>query len=373
MDLFNGTKLAMSAAQSLGPGGQPSLVVVAKATYAIPEGLDRPAQLAERQTGILRTDVFEGEPGLSSPLLESDQVPGKPACDVVVKGAAHAPMGKPVAELLAGITVGPVKKSVRVVGNRYWIRGATGWEASKPEPFVEMPLTYGRAFGGTLAGDGPDDLLVHPGNLVGRGFARGKHQQKLEGRPLPNLEAPGAPVTDPAKHYSPVSLGPLSRSWAPRLGYAGTHDQRWRDEIFPLPPPDFDERYYQSVPADQQMPYPRGGEEVSLLNLRRGGGLARFRLPPVDLPMVVLLRSRKRVPLVPVVDTLILDTDAGTFDMVWRARLPVRRGLHEIHTIAAGDVCKRWWHARVFGSEDCGCGGTETQPEDLAPVTEALD
>jgi len=100
--------------------------------------------------------------------------------------------------------------------------------------------------------------------------------------------------------------------------------------------------------------------------------LTCFRLPALDLPIVVLPKNRSPVALTPVVDTLVIDTDADTFDIVWRARMPLKRGLHEIHTVAAGSVCKRWWKSKVYGTDDCGCGGLETSDEDLAPVTEAL-
>ena len=94
VELFNGTELSMSAAQGLDSEGRPMLVVIAKGTYAFPTSLeaaslDAVPRFAEQQRDILRADVFEGEPGLSFPLLESDQVPHKPACDVVHRLGRH--------------------------------------------------------------------------------------------------------------------------------------------------------------------------------------------------------------------------------------------------------------------------------------------
>ncbi|XXY44568.1 DUF2169 domain-containing protein [Sorangium sp. So ce269] len=378
MELVNATRLDMNATESIDKNGRPWLVVVAKGTHRIPADPEAAPELSDRQRGLLYKDVFEGEEGLSTPLFENDLVPFKPACDVVVKGSAHAPQGKPVTEAIASVTVGPIKKAVRVLGNRSWVKRVAEYELSRPEPFVEMPITYSRAFGGAfdhraIGSEDPADFLAHPANLVGSGYARGKFLKLLAGRPAPNLEAPGSPVSDPEKLYAPMSLGPIARNWAPRLALAGTYDEAWRDEIFPLLPPDFDEHYYQCAPADQQMPYPKGGEEVTLLNLLPGGGLTRFRLPELELPMVALSSHRRIAVLTPVVDTLAIDADAATFDLVWRARLPLARSLHEIHTVAVGSVCKRWWKSRVYGTDDCGCGGVEANDEDLAPVTEALD
>lgn len=378
MELINGTKFDVKAFQALDREGQPWLVFVAKGTYRIPDRADSSPQLAEEQRGLLVKDVFEGEEGLSAPLFENDFVPVKPACDVIVKGSAHAPGGDPVLETHVGIAVGPIDKTVRVVGNRRWRRRLGRYQPDEPEPFTEMPITYGRAFGGSfdnkaIGSDDQRDFLAHPGNLVGCGYARGKFLELLEGRPVPNLEAPGSPIDNPEELYTPVSLGPVARNWTPRLEFAGTYDQRWRDEIFPLLPPDFDDRFYQCAPADQQMPYPQGGEEVSLLNLLPGGGLTRFRLPEdLTLPVVVMDKQHELTALTPRVDTVAIDTDARTFDLVFRARMPLRRNLNEIHTVAAGSICKRWWKSRVYGGDDCGCGGREANDEDLAPVTEAL-
>lgn len=377
MELINGTNFDLRATEALDKDGRPWLVVAAKATYRIPSDPNEVPQLAEKQRKLLYKDVFEGEEGLSAPLFENDFVPIKSRCDVIVKGSAHSPRGNAVTKLTVGISVGPINKAVRVVGSRRWLKRLSGYEPSEPEPFVEMPVTYSRAFGGmfdhsAIGSDDPNDFLAHPANLVGCGYARGKFLRLVEGRPVPNIEAPNSPIEAPDVLHVPASLGPIARNWAPRLSWAGTYDQRWQDEIFPLLPPDFDDRFYQCAPLDQQMPFPRGGEEVTLLNLSRGGGVTRFRLPDLALPMVALSRSRVQTALAPVVDTLAMETDEGSFDIVWRARMPLRRSLHEIHTVAAGRVCRRWWKSRVFGTEDCGCGGFETNDEDLAPVTEAI-
>jgi len=48
-------------------------------------------------------------------------------------------------------------------------------------------------------------------------------------------------------------------------------------------PADFDERYYQSAPPDQQTDYLRGGEEVELVNLRATAGRAAFKIPKLKM------------------------------------------------------------------------------------------
>lgn len=377
MELVNGSRFDMQATQGLDKEARPWLVVMAKATYRIDvERAGRPV-LADEQTKLLVSDVFEGEPGFSAPLIEADYVPHKAVCDVIVKGSAHAPRGKAVKELEAGISIGPIRKLVRVVGERRWQKRGSKYVPSDAEPFVTMPITYGRAFGGmydhtAIESDDLNDFLAHPANLVGCGYAKDKFLHLIKDQAVPNIEARDQRIESPEKDYAPAGLGPIARNWQPRLAFGGTYDQHWQDDVFPLLPADFDERFYQCAPSDQQMPYPKGGEEIVLVNLTPGGGQCRFKLPKLALPMAVLTKDRKQQALTPNVDTIAIDTDKLTLALTWRARLPLARGLREIHTVAAGSVCKRWWKSRVYGSEDCGCGGIETNDEDLAPVTEAL-
>jgi hypothetical protein len=404
MELINGTKFDLQATQGLDKAGAPWLIVMAKATYRF--GSDesgRPA-LADQQNKLIASDLFEAEPGLSTPFFESDYVPKKLACDVIVKGNAHAPHvnGQPraVSHLDVGLIVQRknqklLKKVIRVYGERQWYKRMAGlWALTEAEPFTVMPVTYGRAFGGmhthtAIDSSDPNDFCAHGGNLVGRGYASGKFVRLLEGAPAHQTElwinGHIKPIVDPEKRHAPASLGPIARNWAPRLQWAGTYDAAWQENVFPLLPADFDERYYQCAPLDQQMAFPSGGETITLANLtataaaayastaKASQGLLTFTLPKLTLPMVVLPKNRRQVALMPVVDTIAIDADAGTYDLTWRASLPLARSLHEIHTVAAGSVCKRWWKSRVYGSEDCGCGGFETDDEDLAPVTEALE
>jgi hypothetical protein len=373
MELVNGTRFALQATQAIDKTGRPWLVVVAKATYRIPRRPDEPQPpLAPQQRGLLADDLFEGAPGLSSPLVEGDQVPRKPACDVLVKGSAYAPHGEPAKVFEAGLQVGPVRKLLRVLGPRHWVKRGTNLALTNPGPCTEMLLSYGRAFGGmfnhhAIASTDPRDFVAHPGNLVGRGYARGPFLRLLADTEGPNLEALDDPVIAGDMLHTPASLGPVARHWMPRLRYAGTYDQRWQDEVFPLLPPDFDDRYHQCAPADQQMPYPAGGETVTLLNLTPGGGVRRFKLPRLALPMLVLLRTRGQVALEPVVDTLLIDTDTMCFDLVWRASLPLARGLHEVDAVAAGSVSRRGWQARVFGRHDGGLAPPGSEPAMAGP------
>jgi hypothetical protein len=237
-----------------------------------------------------------------------------------------------------------------------------------------MLLSYEIAFGGayTHQAIGAKDAsvyLAHPMNLVGRGFAKGDFMGLVQDQPAHQTElivqGSAQVANSPEQTLMPAALGPLARNWQPRLAFAGTYDDAWKEEVFPLLPADFDDRFYQCAPDDQQMPYPEGGEQVTLVNLTEAAaqrfehskGQLSFMLPRRKLPMVVLSKDRNTVQLSPVIDTVAINTDAMTFDITWRARMPLKRSLHEVHTLALGNVSKRWWQAQVAGELGCaGCG-----------------
>jgi len=73
----------------------------------------------------------------------------------------------------------------------------------------------------------------------------------------------------------------------PRFNSAGTYDQRWEEQRAPYLPDDFDERFYQSAPEDQQIPYLQGRERVVLVNLSPQE-LVMFTLPIIEVPMAVI-------------------------------------------------------------------------------------
>ena len=118
----------------------------------------------------------------------------------------------------------------------------------------------------------------------------------------------------------PAGLGPIARDWEPRLSLAGTFGEAWRRTRHPLVPLDFDERFYQCAPPDQQAPtHLQGGEHVALYNLTPGGSLS-FELPIVQHAFQTdfgddLVEHRA------VLHTVILEPDIPRLQMVWHTGL----------------------------------------------------
>jgi hypothetical protein len=199
-----------------------------------------------------------------------------------------------------------------------------------------MPIRYERAFGGCdTSAKNPKQHRFDRRNLVGVGLQRGRSARKAKGKPLPNLEHPGDRLRRPGQKIRPMAFGFLGRSWEPRANYVGTYDAQWKEERFPLLPEDFDERYFQGVPPDQMRPHFNGGEMVRLVNLSPEGTLT-FRLPDLALPVTFQFEERSEAMTLSA-DTLILEPDDRRFQVLWRARLPVRGKLLSLAEVLIGE------------------------------------
>lgn len=338
--------------------GWEHVLVVMKATFSIPEDGGIPKPLPPQPLAM--KDDFDGKPGLSAPLYENDFASRKAMCDVVFRAHAHAPHGKPVKSLDVAVQVGKMVKAIHVVGNRHWEKNLLLIRHSEPERFVAMPLHFGRAFGGCAPyeEDGEMRQEGYPPNPVGTGFSKRKEYPVVHGMRLPNLEVPGKSLSRPDEPYPAIALSPTARNFYPRYTYAGTYDERWKNEIAPFLPDDFDERYFQCAPEDQQIPYPIGGEEVCLINVMPNRPGVRFRLPKLDsMPVRIMFRTGEIQEHSANADTLFIDTTAGLFSVVWRAstRLP-KDGMHGVHVVTADTICPAWWESIQCWRSGCmGC------------------
>ncbi|MFT3858208.1 MAG: DUF2169 domain-containing protein [Aquabacterium sp.] len=344
MELINGTRMVAGYNLGLEPSGRELLVVVIKGTFVLP----KPGQalhLHEAQLPLVMADTFTGEPGLSAPLQEIDFAPRKHRCDVLLTGSAHAPGGRPVTRLQSMLAVGGLRKTIEVVGPRVWQAGLTGIRASDPQPFVQQPLSYDVAFGGVdQASDDPQEHDAYGLNPVGCGFHRQLKNEWVDGRPLPLTEAPGEPVTWPNGSYQPMALGPLGRGWQQRACLAGTYDQQWLDHDFPFLPRDFDERYYQAAPVDQQLPLPAQPLDINLINFT-ADGLRQFTLPNFEAPVHVFPRRGPREDHLAQLDTIVFEPDEERLSLTWRVTRPLKNSLHEIAQVLVGKRSKTWWRA----------------------------
>lgn len=100
MEFRNLTPFDALCFSSMAPDGEEHPVVAVKVVYRLlpdPDTNGRllPAILDDEAVPLCLADEFYGEAGESSTREESDLSPYKPRCDVLVRGHAHAPGGKP--------------------------------------------------------------------------------------------------------------------------------------------------------------------------------------------------------------------------------------------------------------------------------------
>jgi hypothetical protein len=321
--LDNRTRFPAALVPSLSKDGEDRLTVVVRGTFELSprEGALR---VAETQTPIVWTDLHHGEPGVSSVRWESDTAPVKRGTDVMLIGQAWAPPGG-VKTLDVALRVGPVRKVVRVFGDRRWVRGLTGWSLSNPEPFRTMPLVYERAYGGADATDAQRPAF-EARNPIGTGFVAHGAAERLKDLRAPNCEDPRALVTSWQDRPAPAGFGVVARGWSPRLALAGTYDEGWSRDRAPLLPDDFDERYFNGAPVDQVVAAGlRGDEPVEIVNASKDGRLA-FALPGRRVS-VGFVRRYEFHEHETRLDTVVLEPDERRVVLVWRTLIPCPRAL----------------------------------------------
>ena len=303
-------------------------IVAVKGSFLIaPDGS---LSLAATQEKVLHAPKYRGAPGKSALLYPEDLVHLKPTSDILLHGHAYAPQGQPSPQMDVLMKVGPVSKVVRVFGDRFWRVGLIGLKISDPEPFVRMPLTTERAFGGRDENFPEEkDFKWDPRNPLGTGF--GTDAAHVAGHRLPNIESLRELISSWKDRPAPACFGPIARDWMPRVRYAGTYGQKWEKERQPLLPEDFDERFFQCAPEDQRPPHHlKGGETVELVNLSSTGVL-RFALPRVTLSFRTIFTDGEETHRA-VIHTVIIEPDVPRVIVVWHTHLPCHPRVLKLRT-----------------------------------------
>jgi hypothetical protein len=334
MELINDSPYSAGIAVDTDRDGADTLVLMVKATFDIlPDGN---VQLSEKQRDIEWGDVYAGEPGMSSVLYESDATWGRTGTDVALIGYAY-PKRPGDRQVDVALSVGQLRKSVRVFGDRHWEGAIGGASISFAESFERIPLVWERSFGGVdRTPADPNDHAVEARNPVGRGFRAKNSRVSLGGARLPNIEDPRHLISSPADRPAPVGFGFVAKSWMPRVAYAGTYDERWQKSRAPLVPDDYDPRF--SVAAADGLWAEtglRGGEPVELVNMTQNGRL-QFTLPAVNVRGSFLA-------LVPPTDldmrlvVVFLDAVRMNLVMLWQGSHSIHGMLDDVRWVRALD------------------------------------
>lgn len=323
LQLKNNTPFSAAFALFPDQQGIDTLYIMAKATFVIG------AQwvLAKQQLPIYQGDEYIGEPGESSLKNPGEYHLVKPSTDILMYGLACAPGQRPVRQMDVGLQVGTLQKVIRVFGDRVWRDG----QITQPDPFVNMPLVYERAFGG-VDRSGGQIRAINTDNPIGRGFIGTKRSHQIEGSPLPNLESPDALIRDLGDTPPTTCFGPVAPNWTPRAKLAGTYDQQWQEHRAPYLPEDFNPEFLNVAPKDQIYPgYLEGGESVRIVGMHPDGDF-HFNLPYVNLANRVIVKGESTsAPFR--LETLALYPNQRQIAMTWRAALPCNKRVLSVEQI----------------------------------------
>ncbi|MFC3226797.1 DUF2169 domain-containing protein [Marinibaculum pumilum] len=196
----------------------------------------------------------------------------KGAAEVLAIGDCHAPEGTTLREAEVGIRLGAVEKRLKVTGRRIWRHKWDNlYQASAPEPFTSVPLSWQSAFGG-------NGFAANP---LGRGFVA--EALSAENVRLPQVEYPGQPVTDPDSRPKPASFAPIAADWPQRTARYGDYGAAYlQGGHFPGLAADTDFKAFNRASADQwQKDWFAGDERYAVLGMHPGRPRIEGRLPEI--------------------------------------------------------------------------------------------
>jgi hypothetical protein len=325
-------------------------------------------------------DEHWDDPATSSLRRESDLVPYKPKCDVVVTGKAYSAQARQLLRARLQLNQGNtllIDKTLRLTGPRTLSRtgGLDGflreglnptraYKLSIPHVTTEVDLRYELAFGGTCQVVDPRRstssepvFLVNEvcyRNPFGRGWmvqgyfdALAKTKEGLpDTLPAPQITLESEPfermvqtaqsgsmtaVQMAAINYgvTVAGFGPLCKAWAPRLAKAGTYNDEWTAHRHPYLPEDFDFNYWNGAPQDQKIAFPdlTQGLRLTTEGLIPTGGRATVVLPAHRGFALMRFDNGLVLPMTMQVDTIELDTVHQQVRMVWRAAVLKSTGI----------------------------------------------
>lgn len=313
MDVRNFTPFIPIVYEHFNKDGTVFLPFIIKGTFDILES--GRLKIAAEQSPLVKEDVYYGPIGASSLKYEMDFTPHKPTSDIYfVDPIAYAPGN--VASSAWNVRVfmrSKIDLNLRVFGERLWQRTLTGWRYTEPKPLLKLPIKYELAFGGSKG----DRCSFQ--NPVGRGFGLSNYDDNV---PAHQIEWAGLDIVSPVGNHAPASLTPVAKMWEPRIKYAGSYDQKWLDEKWPVMPDDFDFGYFNCAnPRLQTREYLTGNEVLEV------DGLSAYGREKIALPnfvVFVLLRCEDGalIPWKCNLDTFVLDLNSRKCWLTWRGKIP---------------------------------------------------
>jgi len=233
----------------------------------------------------------------------------KPQADLLLVGACHTPGDNALPQCRVSFGVGKHVKSLLVLGDRQWAGGISGGRTTQPEPFTTLPLNY--QYTALYNKYAEQQTKLDLRNIV-------KHQL-----PLPNVQ----PNSFSEKYtssvcYEPHGFAPIRRSWEQRTEKMGSYGGNYLSDFWPWFPENFDWRYFNAAPEDQQLDgYLHGDEKLYFENLHPQHAQYHAHLPGLRVRCFLNeaehhLKHYREIPMN--LDTLWVDMENEKLVLVWR-------------------------------------------------------
>lgn len=314
--------------------GRDRMIIMAKVTYAY--DVQGRLVMADKAAPIIPEGEYWADPENSSLKYATEGTFAKQATDIAVIGHAYSPGAQPTRQLDVGLQVGNLRKMVKIFGDRYWVKNAemfgSRWSQTQAVPFSKMPLLYELAFGGEDLTPTDSKHHIHEArNPVGTGMiADGSELSKVR---LPNIEAPNQLIQSITDRPEPMGFGFIAPNWQPRMADAGTCDETWQKTRLPQLPGDFNRRFFNAAsPGLIANGYLLGNEAITLHNLNAHGQIS-FYLPGHKPAIHFAFANEAAQPLTVNLDSLIINSDQQTVELLWRAEQDVYQRIYQIETV----------------------------------------
>ena len=222
--------------------------------------------------------------------FDADSPFAREGTDLFVLGRAY-PAQDPGRTGDVEIQVGSqLRYAIRVFGDRSWVRRGKQLEASEPEPFDSIPLTWEHAYGGAWpVPDMPGEMPWHA-NPRGRGFYM--DAESAEDQPLPNLEDPDHLIRAWNDQPEPMATGPCPQEFSIRALNSAEFDM----DATPPKLKRIKATYFNNAnPRLILSPRPASGESLRISGVRPAGGSLSFTLPAQAFHTYVQLADRRYV------------------------------------------------------------------------------
>lgn len=336
--------------------GRTRQVIVVKGTWQLSTGR---LAAAEHQYPVLRSaaecclgeleldptqrKLIQGREAERWTRFEGDYLPAKPNFDIIINAWAQTPHATPQASIECAVDYND-RPLLRLMAHapRIWRKSLGGFGNPTIEqiaPATRIPLIHAFAFGGDAIG-ATTPTPAWLSNQNGMGYYA--QHKAAHDQPLPWIESPAQPIRQWDDRPAPIALGHCSAADTPRRRMQGSFDDAWQRERAPLPPFDFDPRYYNAAPSALQLPtLPTAGARFSLYHLGKQARLD-VRLPAVRIQASAETAGGARhAPRDARWDTLLIEPEEDRYMLIWRTSFTDRATAPLRHIAVHADLAPR--------------------------------